>query len=130
MAASGLACCSSTVMRESGAGAASLPSSARSDWPIQLSSGAMRGGAGLMGEAGPEAVMPLHRGPDGSLGVRTSGGVSNDNAAPQQNVTYVINAPGASKADLESVRQTLMALAGPGIVEQRTIAARIRGVAA
>lgn len=89
------------------------------------------GGAfGVMGEAGPEAVMPLHRGPDGSLGVRTSGGVSNDNAAPQQNVTYVINAPGASKADLESVRQTLMALAGPGIVEQRTIAARIRGVAA
>jgi phage-related minor tail protein len=27
-----------------------------------------------MGEAGPEAVMPLHRGPDGSLGVKMSGG--------------------------------------------------------
>ncbi|WP_340618467.1 phage tail tape measure protein [Xenorhabdus entomophaga] len=27
-------------------------------------------GAGLMGEAGPEAIMPLKRGPDGSLGVR------------------------------------------------------------
>jgi hypothetical protein len=25
---------------------------------------------GLMGEAGPEAIMPLHRGPGGSLGVR------------------------------------------------------------
>ncbi len=34
----------------------------------------MRGGTGLMGEAGPEAIMPLTRGPDGSLGVRTSGG--------------------------------------------------------
>lgn len=34
----------------------------------------MRGGAGLMGEAGPEAIMPLTRGPDGSLGVRTEGG--------------------------------------------------------
>ena len=35
---------------------------------------AMRGGAGLMGEAGPEAIMPLARGPDGKLGVRGGGG--------------------------------------------------------
>ncbi|MEL6960738.1 MAG: phage tail tape measure protein [Pseudomonadota bacterium] len=34
----------------------------------------MRGGTGLMGEAGPEAIMPLKRGPDGSLGVAASGG--------------------------------------------------------
>jgi len=34
----------------------------------------MRGGAGLMGEAGPEAVMPLTRGADGRLGVAASGG--------------------------------------------------------
>jgi len=34
----------------------------------------MRRGAGLMGEAGPEAVMPLTRGPDGRLGVAASGG--------------------------------------------------------
>ena len=34
----------------------------------------MRGGTGLMGEAGPEAIMPLTRGPDGSLGVRAAGG--------------------------------------------------------
>ncbi len=33
----------------------------------------MRGGTGLMGEAGPEAIMPLSRGPDGKLGVRTQG---------------------------------------------------------
>lgn len=31
-------------------------------------------GAGLMGEAGPEAIMPLSRGPDGRLGVTASGG--------------------------------------------------------
>lgn len=36
----------------------------------------MSGGLGLMGEAGPEAVMPLTRGADGSLGVRGGGGVS------------------------------------------------------
>jgi len=37
---------------------------------------AMRGraGVGLMGEAGPEAIMPLARGADGRLGVRTQGG--------------------------------------------------------
>lgn len=35
----------------------------------------MRGGrTGLMGEAGPEAIMPLSRGPDGRLGVRAQGG--------------------------------------------------------
>lgn len=35
----------------------------------------MSGGAtGLMGEAGPEAVMPLTRGADGRLGVRAGGG--------------------------------------------------------
>lgn len=34
----------------------------------------MRGGTGLMGEAGPEAILPLSRGSDGSLGVRSQGG--------------------------------------------------------
>ena len=34
----------------------------------------MRGGTGLMGEAGPEAIMPLTRGSDGRLGVQASGG--------------------------------------------------------
>ena len=33
----------------------------------------MRGGTGLMGEAGPEAIMPLARGADGRLGVRSAG---------------------------------------------------------
>jgi phage-related minor tail protein len=36
----------------------------------------MRGGTGLMGEAGPEAIMPLARGADGKLGVRGAGGGS------------------------------------------------------
>jgi hypothetical protein len=34
----------------------------------------MRGGLGLMGEAGPEAIMPLTRGADGRLGVASQGG--------------------------------------------------------
>ena len=42
----------------------------------------MRGGYGLMGEAGPEAIMPLARGADGKLGVRAAAG---------RNVTVVMN---------------------------------------
>ncbi len=34
----------------------------------------MANGAGLMGEAGPEAIMPLRRGPSGRLGVEAAGG--------------------------------------------------------
>ena len=34
----------------------------------------MRGGIGLMGEAGPEAILPLSRGSDGALGVKAEGG--------------------------------------------------------
>lgn len=37
----------------------------------------MRNGVGLMGEAGPEAIMPLSRGSDGTLGVRTNGAARN-----------------------------------------------------
>ena len=36
----------------------------------------MRGGIGLMGEAGPEAILPLARGGDGRLGVQSAGGGS------------------------------------------------------
>ena len=34
----------------------------------------MANGRGLMGEAGPEAILPLKRGPDGALGISGSGG--------------------------------------------------------
>jgi lambda family phage tail tape measure protein len=36
----------------------------------------MRGGLGLMGERGPEAIMPLTRGADGKLGVQADSGRS------------------------------------------------------
>jgi lambda family phage tail tape measure protein len=50
---------------------------------------AQGGKMGLMGEAGPEAIMPLKRGPDGNLGVR--GGNSNP-------VNVVVNNFGSEKA--------------------------------
>ena len=36
----------------------------------------MAGGTGLVGEAGPEAIMPLGRGADGKLGIRGNGGTT------------------------------------------------------
>ena len=56
----------------------------------------MARGMGLMGEAGPEAVLPLARGPDGRLGVRAQGGI-----AAQVNVTMNISTP-----DAESFRRS------------------------
>lgn len=50
----------------------------------------MRGGTGLMGEAGPEAIMPLTRGADGRLGVASAGG-----GRPVQ-VTMNISTPDAA----------------------------------
>jgi len=49
----------------------------------------MRSGVGLMGEAGPEAILPLARGPDGKLGVRGGG-------AGQINVTFNVTTPDAA----------------------------------
>ncbi|WP_104556601.1 phage tail tape measure protein [Enterobacter sichuanensis] len=48
-----------------------------------------KGGAGIMGEAGPEAIMPLTRAPDGSLGVRSvgTGGGQATSSAPQVYIT-------------------------------------------
>ena len=50
---------------------------------------AMRGGRGVMGEAGPEAIMPLARGADGRLGVRAAG------AAAPVNIVMNITTPDA-----------------------------------
>jgi len=68
----------------------------------------MRGGMGLMGEAGPEAIMPLTRGPDGRLGVAAAGG-----AAPVQ-ITMNISTPdvqGFQRSQSQIAAQVSRALA-------------------
>ncbi|BEM24349.1 hypothetical protein SME04J_27150 [Serratia marcescens] len=56
-------------------------------------------GAGLMGEAGPEAIMPLKRGADGSLGVRAIGGGQQSAAAPNVYITIENGGTVSSQAD-------------------------------
>ena len=54
------------------------------------------GRMGLMGEAGPEAIMPLTRGPDGRLGVKSQGGA--------QAVNVTINAQaGVTRTELAAM---------------------------
>ena len=60
---------------------------------------------GILGEAGPEAVMPLQRGKDGKLGI--AGGGSGSVSAP---VSIHIDATGADAAGLARVQQQLAAL--------------------
>jgi phage-related minor tail protein len=49
----------------------------------------MRGGAGMAGEAGPEAILPLQRGADGKLGIRSASGSAT-------NITINISTPDAA----------------------------------
>lgn len=63
---------------------------------------AMSGGTGLVGEAGAEAIVPLARGPDGRLGVRSEKEI----AAP---VSIVLN---VTTPDAASFRQSESYLSG------------------
>ncbi len=93
---------------------------------------AMAKGYGLMGEAGPEAVMPLTRLPNGELGVKgMAGGGSAAPAGPS--VVYNIDARGADqqaireltlavrqqRADLNFVNRTLERRAVNAVAERR-----------
>lgn len=61
---------------------------------------------GMMGEAGPEAVMPLKRGPNGSLGVQMYGQSSNDNSSVAIGYSPTYNLGGsASQEDLANLRK-------------------------
>lgn len=65
------------------------------------------GALGVMGEAGPEAIMPLQRGPDGSLGVQMYGGARPTTPTSNEvtvNNSYVISGAISSKEITEQIR--------------------------
>lgn len=67
------------------------------------------GGLGVMGEAGPEAIIPLQRGSNGQLGVQMFGQSSNDNSSAISVVhapTYNV-AQGADPQAIAELRKTI-----------------------
>jgi len=72
------------------------------------------GGLGVMGEAGPEAIMPLKRGSDGKLGVASSGG--GGTSVVQVQLSPELIGQILTQAEQQSV-QVVNKAAGP-IVEQ------------
>ncbi|MDX3740153.1 phage tail tape measure protein [Pseudomonas sp.] len=59
------------------------------------------GGLGVAGEAGPEAIMPLARGSDGSLGVQVVGGNGGGSTLVQLNVPVSVNVEDRSADGME-----------------------------
>ncbi|EHF6044708.1 phage tail tape measure protein [Salmonella enterica] len=62
-------------------------------------------GAGLMGEAGPEAIMPLTRSADGSLGVRVTGAQTSPAGSGEIHITQHFNISGNGDAALKQAMQ-------------------------
>jgi hypothetical protein len=81
----------------------------------------MQSGLGVMGEAGPEAIMPLTRGRNGKLGVQASGG------GGSMHVTVTMDqSTGALGAFVRDQAGQVVAQAGPSIVSQSVQASRAR----
>lgn len=72
----------------------------------------MAKGVGLMGEAGPEAILPLKRGPGGRLGVEGGGGGN----------TVFIDATGADEAALARVEAKLAEALNPVRIKRVALA--------
>lgn len=79
---------------------------------------AFASGAGVFAEAGPEAIMPLHRGPDGKLGVKSAGG-------GDTNVSITVQSDGSSRSEsgdgrsMELGRRLEAAVRGVLVAEKR-----------
>ncbi len=84
--------------------------------PASASGGPYTSGPRLVGEFGPEIINPGGSGtiiPNDKLGSGSSGN------------NYYIDATGADPAAIMRLQQSLLALAGPGVVEQRAVSATL-----
>lgn len=78
----------------------------------------MANGAGLMGEAGPEAVMPLKRGKNGKLGVQVEGG-SQGNVTVQNHFHIAANGDDSVKRIIAQEAPKIANLTQKQILDQR-----------
>jgi len=77
----------------------------------------MNGGkTGLMGEAGPEAIMPLKRGANGKLGVEASGGGA---STVSQNFYFTANGDESVKRIIQQEAPRIANLTQKQIMDQR-----------
>lgn len=78
-------------------------------------------GTGLMGEAGPEAIMPLGRDSSGRLGVYARGGAYGASGIQYVQVPYIVSVEaddkGTIKAMVKQVSGDTVAQAAPGIIQ-------------
>jgi phage-related minor tail protein len=58
----------------------------------------------LMGEAGPEAIMPLSRGPDGKLGIAGGGGGGSNAISIHNSITVNGDSPGNTQKNIEQAK--------------------------
>lgn len=75
-------------------------------------------GVGLMGEAGPEAIMPLKRDPSGRLGVSMHGGTpaQNQHVKVTSDVRVYVDDNGNWQSKVEKISQKQVASAAPAIL--------------
>ena len=87
---------------------------------------AMGGGqTGLMGEAGPEAIMPLKRGANGKLGVEAAGGGA---VTIQQNFNFAANGDESVKKLIAQAAPKIAALTQQQIMDSRRRGGQMKAV--
>lgn len=75
---------------------------------------------GVMGEAGDEAVMPLSRGPDGSLGVQMYGDVATPSTPQQGPVTFDMRGAIVTEDLLQQMNSIAADRADVAVIRERT----------
>lgn len=84
-------------------------------------------GAAVMGEAGPEAILPLRRGTDGKLGVVASGGGGMQMFAPQYQINIENTGPELTPQALKAVYDVSKKAASDFVQQQGRDGGRLSG---
>jgi len=74
---------------------------------------------GLMGEAGPEAIMPLKRGSNGKLGVQMEGGGGGDNIVINQSFNFQANGDETVKKLIAQAAPKIADMAKASVIDSR-----------